>query len=136
MHTLRNNQSGLTIIELVITITVGAILVLSSTIIINNMIRANGRARDLAVATAAAENKAEELRSVGYVGLSNGTFNFDTEIQDVLGSSATASYVISDEPVAAGGLKRINISISYNDFINNRTLTYETLIGELGVAQY
>lgn len=133
---IQNSNSGFTTVELVVGIIVGAILVLSVSVVLVNLSRTNARARDLAVANAAIENKAESLRSQGFLALSalgDGTYNWDaSEIPDDL-TQSSGTYTIDStlEP----GLLQIQLELTYNDQGPLRTLEYSTYITELGVGQ-
>lgn len=133
---LVRNSKGFTTVELVVGIIVGAILVMSVSVVLVNLSRTNARARDLAIANAAIENKAESLRSAGFLSLSaegDGTYSWDpTEIPDGL-NDTTATYTIDStlEP----GLIKISLALTYNDQGPLRTLEYSSYVTELGVGQ-
>lgn len=134
----RWRENGFTITELLITIVVFAILIP----VIANMIAlidgVNDRARDKAIINSLVENKAESLRSLGYIALSNGTTDFTGELPSTVGSPRSATYTVS-EPAAPNndiGLKKLVITVTYTVNGSSETLNYETRIGELGVGQY
>lgn len=111
------------------------------TAMINSLNAVNDRARDLTLANALAENKIESLRSLGFTGLVDGTYDFTSELPTELTGPTHASYSIatSDDPASANpmpNLKRVDITIYYQDLEDTRNLLYTAYIGELGVGQY
>lgn len=130
---LNGSDSGFTLVELVVTILVGAIFAISVTTLVSENAHLARRSRDLIAANAYVEGKVEELRSIGYAGLTVGTTNITNELPDELNSSKSGSLHIT-APVS--GLKQADITVSYNDQGVNRTYSYTTYIGELGVGQY
>jgi prepilin-type N-terminal cleavage/methylation domain-containing protein len=126
-------QAGFTIVELIVTIVLIGLLVPAITMTITTLNLINDRARDLASVHALAENKVESLRSVSFTGLANGTTTFTNELPASLATPRSATYTIS---AASPALKQVDVSISYNDHGQNRSISYRTYIGELGVGQY
>lgn len=125
--------SGFTITELLVTIAVFAILVPVFAGIVGMLDGLNDRARDLANINALVENKVESLRSISFVGISNGTTDFTAELPATISTPRSAQYTISSVTTA---LKQVDLTVTYNDRGTARTLTYKTYIGELGVGQY
>ncbi|MGH7928717.1 MAG: hypothetical protein ACREQV_13085, partial [Candidatus Binatia bacterium] len=66
------------------TIAVFALLLPAITGIIVTLNTVNDRAREQAIVHSLAETKAEELRSIGFEGISNGTTDFSSELPDML----------------------------------------------------
>jgi prepilin-type N-terminal cleavage/methylation domain-containing protein len=132
-NVLKASNSGFTLVELVVTIAVGAIFAISVTTLVSENAHLARRSRDLIAANSYVEGKVEELRSIGYAGLSLGTTDITAELPSELNSSKTGSLQIS---IPVNGLKQADITIQYNDQSVNRTYSYTTYIGELGVGQY
>ena len=126
------NSRGFSIVELVVAISVLGIFVIGLTTVLSNLQILNNRAKDLSVANGLAEKKIEALRSADYVALSNDTVDFVDELPDTLGSPRTAVYVVS---TVNASLKKVAVTITYNESGNQRTIDYATFIGELGVGQ-
>ncbi len=130
---LRKEQSGFTLVELLVTIIVGAIFAGSANLIIVQHTHLGQRGRDLVLANAYVESKVEELRSIGFSGLNNGTSNITGELPDDLKAPHSGSLAITSQSTA---IKKVVISLTYNDQGANRNYSYTTYIGELGVGQY
>ena len=128
---MKDDRDGFTIIELLVSIGLFAIIVPTLSIGIRNLIILNNRARDIALASLIAENKAELLRSAGYNSITTGTTDFSGELPAELGSPKSASYTVTEN----NGLKNVTISISYKDYSKTTSRTYQTVVGELGVTQ-
>jgi len=116
---------------------VGAILISSAILLYTSGERLSQRHRDIVVANSFIEKKVEALRSAGYLSLSDGTTDITSELPSELMSPRSGSLQIAPASIGATtGLKKIDITLTYNDQGTSRTYTYTTYIGELGVAQY
>lgn len=132
MFKLSKDVGGFTIIELLISIGIFAIVIPALAVGINNLTVLNNRARDLALANLIAENKAEQLRNSGYNSLPTGTVSFTSELPPELASPKNGSFSITNP---SAGLAEITINISYKDYGQTRNLQYKTVVSELGVGQ-
>lgn len=128
-----STESGFTIVELLITLIVGAILVTGLHSIVTSQTYITERSRDLVIANYFVEAKVESLRSLGYSGLLNGTTDIASELPVELNNPRTANLIVSAHTAA---IKKIVINLSYNEQGTQRSHSYTTLIGELGVGQY
>ncbi len=129
-----SRQDGFTLVELLMTVVVSVILIGSLSVVVNNNAFLAKKGRNLTVANSYAENKIEEIRSKGFLSLENGVANITTDMPTELPSPRSGSIEVSDTAVT--GLKQITLNITYNDVGTQKTHTYKTYIGELGVAQY
>lgn len=120
-------------VELLITLIVGAILILSLHTIVASHIYLTGRSRHLVVANAFAERKIEALRSAGYLRTDLGSTSITAELPSELKSPRSATL---DVTAYSSAIKKVHLTISYNEQGTVRTQTYTTYIGELGVGQY
>lgn len=120
-------------VELLIAMIVGGILILALNNIVSSHVYLSQRGRDLSVANAYAEQKIEALRSTGFLGLSDGTTDLTAELPDELKTPRSASLAVSSYTSA---IKRIHLTLTYNEQGTARTQTYTTYVGELGVGQY
>ncbi len=125
-------DEGFTVVELIVTIVVCAILVIAVNSVVVSHVFIVQKGRDAAISNAFSEAKIESLRSGGYLSLNNGTVNITSELPDELSAPRSANLAISDH---SPGMKQINLVITYNEQGTARTSTYQTLIGELGAGQ-
>ena len=130
---LSSDQSGFTLVELLVTVLVSVVLIGGLSIIVNNNVFLTERGRDMVISNSYAENKIEELRSQGYLALTNGTTDVTSELPDELNTPRSASVIVTD---VSTGLKLVNLTITYNEQGRSITQDYKTYIGELGVGQY
>lgn len=124
--------SGFTIIEILVSLAVFALAVPAISISIRNLIVLNNRARDLALINIIVSNKAEQVRSAGFNSLSAGTVDFSNELSSEISSPKTASYTVT---IPSSGQADVVLDISYRDYNKTRSLTYKTVVSELGVGQ-
>ena len=128
-----NVPRGFTIVELIIGTIVGAIIVGGVSLIVVNQVHLSQRSRDLVIANAYVEHKVESLRSIGFLGLTDGSSDITTELPTELNPPRSATLQISSLSEA---IKKVDISLTYNDQGVPRTYSYTTYVGELGVGQY
>src|SRR3989338_8812127 len=122
---IHKEQSGLTVVELIVAIVVGAIFAGSANLIIVQHTHLAQRGRDLSLANAYVESKVEEIRSIGFSGLSNGTVDITNELPSDLKAPHTASIAITNQSTA---VKKVVISLTYNDQGANRNYSYTTYV--------
>ncbi len=131
---MKRTQKGFTVVELVVAIVIAGIIIPSVGIALVNLTVINHGARDLTLASMAAQNKAESLRSKGYNSLGPGTQSFTSELSSTISGPKTASYTISNDTPSTG-IKQIDINITYTEYKSSKSLTYRTYVSELGVGQ-
>lgn len=129
----KNNQQGFTLVEVLTTILVAGILIGGFTTLLTNYSYMSQRGRDLTVANSYAENKIEESRSKGYVALNIGSTNISSELPSELSSPKSGTLNITSPQ---SGIKKLELTITYNEQGKSKTHTYTSLLGELGVGQY
>lgn len=127
------SDSGFTVVELLVAIIVSAIVIGTINLALVNLIHVGKRNRDLVLVNAYVEGKVEALRSAGFKSLTNGTTDISSELPTGLTPPRSGTMVVSSVDVST---EKIDISVTYNDQGANRTYSYTTYIGELGVGQY
>lgn len=128
-----SSENGFTLVELLVSILVAAILISSTSVAITNNSKLAQKGRDVTVANSFAENKIESLRSAGYLAVPIGTSNVTNELPSELKEPRSASLDVTQDSIST---KKAELTITYNDQGQSRTYIYTTLIGELGVGQY
>lgn len=128
-----HGQAGFTIVELIVTIIVSAIIIGVVNLALVNQTHIGQRNRDLVAANSYVEAKVESLRSAGFKALAIGNTDITSELPAELSAPRSATLTVSTVDDAT---KKIDISVTYNDQGTSRTYQYSTYIGELGVGQY
>lgn len=128
---MKGNQKGFTVVEMLITLALFAILIPTLTLGVSTLTQLNNRARDLTLISIIAENKIESLRSIGYNSITIGTTTFTAELPAELASPKTATYIVTQ----GVGIKTINVTVSYSDYKKIKTVTYKSIVSETGVGQ-
>lgn len=126
------NVSGFSLVELILSITVGVLFITSLTQIVNNYVSLGQKSRNVVLANSYVEGKIESLRNIGYNGLNIGTTDLSGELPVQLPTPRSASMTLTS---LSGGLKQADISVSYNDKGKTQTYSYTAYIGELSVVQ-
>jgi len=130
---VRKNQSGFTLVELVITVAVLGIVLTSVISLFVNIQQAQTHTRYLETATYAAQTEIESLRTINYNNLTPGsTINFTSSLPSSLPSGSTGTVTVS-EPL--DGLRRVDVSVTYTYKGKTRTVSLSSLIGVLGITQ-
>lgn len=131
MKGLRTSD-GFTLVELLVAIAVGAIVTAVLSQVVTSYVHVAQRGRYLNLANSYVESKVETLRNTGYNSLNAGTTSLTSELPTQLPLSRNASMTVG---APSGGLKQVDITISYNDQGQNVSYGYTTYLGELGVGQ-
>jgi prepilin-type N-terminal cleavage/methylation domain-containing protein len=132
MSKMRLAESGFTLVEMLVTIAVAAIVTLSLNQVTANYVHINQRGRYLSLANSYAESKIEKLRNQGFNALATGTTNLTSELSAQLPPSRSASMTVTSP---SAGIKQVDLSVSYKDQGQTQTYSYTTYVGELGVGQ-
>ncbi|HVC36353.1 MAG TPA: prepilin-type N-terminal cleavage/methylation domain-containing protein [Candidatus Dormibacteraeota bacterium] len=132
MINLRKSVSGFTIVELLVSIAVGAIVIASLNQLVSGYLHVSQRGRYLSLANSYVEGKVEALRNIGYNSLVAGSYSLTSQLPSQLPPSRSGTMQIT---APATGLKQIDITLSYQDQGLTNSYSYTTYIGELGVGQ-
>lgn len=134
MKTTANNQSGLTLTELVIATAVMGMLIIAIANTFITIIGIQRQSRNLALATEVTESKLESLRNDTYndIAVSPPDIDFESELPDELGSPRSASvHVTEPRP----DVKRLDAVVSWKEGKVTRTVKLSTLVSKLGINQ-
>jgi prepilin-type N-terminal cleavage/methylation domain-containing protein len=130
---MRNNQSGFTLVELLVTIIVIGIVFAGLSNIFIGIQRAQVQTSYLESATRAAQRQVESLRNSNYNNLIAGqNIDFTSTLPDTLPTGSTGNVQVT-EPSA--DLKRIDVTVTYTYSGNTRNVTLSSLIGVIGIVQ-
>lgn len=125
-------ERGFTLVELLVSIAVGAIIIISLSTVVTTFVHTSKKGRYLNFANSYVEAKVESLRNAGYNSLPLGTTSLTSELTTQLPPSRSATMVVSS-PIT--GIKQVDIAVSYKDNGTTNSYSYTTYIGELGVGQ-
>ena len=128
----RLNPRGFTIVELLVTIALSGIVIGSLSQVVTGYLHLSQRGRYLNLANSYAEAKVETLRNQGYDSLNTGTTNLSSELPSQLPPTRSASMVVTSP---SGGIKQVDLTVTFTDQGQSNSYGYTTYIGELGVGQ-
>lgn len=123
---------GFTIVEILVVIAVAGVMIVSLNSVVTGYLHVAQRGRYLSLANSYVEAKVEALRNTGYNSLSLGSSSLTSGLPSQLPPSRSGSMVVTSP---SGGLKQVDITVSYNDQGQSNSYAYTTYIGELGVGQ-
>jgi prepilin-type N-terminal cleavage/methylation domain-containing protein len=132
MKKLTESQAGFTLVELLVSIVVAAVVTASLTQVVTSYVHMSQRGRYLNIANAYVEAKVEAIRNLGYNGLNSGTTDLATDLPTQLPRIRSGSMTVT---TPYSGIKKVDISVTYNDQGQNNSYNYTTYVGELGVGQ-
>ena len=125
--------SGFTIIELIVTIVITGLVTLAITSLFISTEKSQYSAMLLESATRAGEQQVEALRNNNYTTLEPGqTIDFTNDLPEILPTPRTGTVSVS-QPV--DGLRRVDVSITYNDRGETKDVVLSSLIGQIGIGQ-
>lgn len=129
----RKNESGFTLVELIVAIVVIGLLVVGVTSLYITIETTQRKTRLLETATRAGEKKIEELRNNHYNTLENdSTIDFTSELPSTLPEPRSGTIEVS-EPTP--GVKRVDLNITYKDGVGAKQVELTSMIGILGLGQ-
>lgn len=132
MKTNSSDSDGFTIVEILVSIAVAGVVIVSLSQVVTTYVHLAQRGRYLNLANSFVEAKIESLRNRGFNSLTPGTTNLLSELTVQLPPARSASMIVGNP---SGGLKRVDITVSFPDQGQMRTYSYTTYIGEIGVGQ-
>jgi prepilin-type N-terminal cleavage/methylation domain-containing protein len=127
-----NKQAGFTLVEILVSLAVAGIVIMSLNQVVTTYVHLSQRGRYLNLANSYIEARVEALRNTGYNSLATGTTSLTSSLPAQLPPSRSAWMTVT---TPSGGIKQIDLTISYKDQGQNNTYRYTTYIGELGVGQ-
>lgn len=126
-------NAGFTIIELIVTILVFGFIAAGLAEVFLGVTNVQRNAGYLQSATTAAQTEVESLRNNNYDQLSNGqNINFTSQLPSKLPSPRSGTVVIST-PMT--GVKRVDVTITYNQDGHTQSVELSSLIGIIGISQ-
>jgi type II secretory pathway pseudopilin PulG len=126
------SQSGFTLVELVITATYVAAATAAIVGIFIVIGKLSKQSRNLAVATALAEQEVEKWRNSPYTAIPIGTpaDDFSSSLPANFGSPKSALANITESPT---GIKNVDVVVTYYDDNRPKKIELTTLIGQRGI---
>jgi prepilin-type N-terminal cleavage/methylation domain-containing protein len=130
---IKGNESGFTLIELLVTITIAALVFGGIVNVYIGIETAQRKTYHMELATRAGEQQIESLRNNLYTNLVPGeNIDFTASLPAALPSPKTGTVAVSEPST---GLRRVDLTITYDDGSGAKTIKQSSLIGILGIAQ-
>jgi prepilin-type N-terminal cleavage/methylation domain-containing protein len=129
----RQGQAGFTLLELIITASVAAIIVI---VVIEGFIsveQINRNARNLTIATQLAQQQMEQVRNTPYNNIATGTSDISSILSPYpsLENPRTATQTVT--VLDASGLKQVDIAISYTIYRRTKHVQVSTQVASVGI---
>lgn len=130
---MTTERAGFTIVELVITIVFFGVATIGITQMYLSIQRVQEQTAWLQSASHTAQTEVEGLRNNNYNALTAGqNIDFSSQLPATLPKPRSGTVVVS-EPQS--GLKRVDVTIVYNDHGKQHQVKLTSLIGVIGIAQ-
>lgn len=130
---MQSSSRGFTIVELLVTVVVSSLIFLAVSSLFITIAGAQRGTRLLEAASRAGEQQIESLRNENYGSLEpDSTIVFTDQLPDILPEPRSGTAAISQPNE---GVRRVDISITYKDGDQNKTVKLSSLIGQIGIAQ-
>lgn len=132
-HTQKlNNEDGFTLVELIVTATLVSVASMAIIGIFTTIGIINRQSRNMAVATAIAEQKIEIYRDAGYEAIPTGSpaEDFSNKLPANFGAPKSA---VANVTTVSPGLKRVDILINYTESGSPKKVQTTTLMTERGI---
>jgi prepilin-type N-terminal cleavage/methylation domain-containing protein len=124
-------ESGFTLVELIVTATLVAIFVVAVIQMFISIDNINRQSRNLALATQLAQRHMESYRNTGYASIPvSPVDDFTSQMPSNLASPRSATATITE---VNDGLKRVDIAIYYNEGSKRKNVNISTLIAAQGI---
>lgn len=131
--THHQQESGFTLVELLVTIVVLGIVIASMAGLYWTMQVTQVQSQHLDMANRAARTEIENLRNNGYNALTPGsTIDFTSSLPTNLPKDKNGTVAVS-QPV--DDLRRVDVTITYTDFGKHQKITLSSNIGIIGIGQ-
>ena len=131
MTQLKDN-SGFTIIELIISIVVFGFVAAGLAEVFTSVTDVQRNANYLQLATTAAQTEVESLRNNNYDQLPNGTISFTSQLPSNLPQPSSGTVIISS-PLT--DIKRVDVTVSYNQDGLTENIELSSFIGIIGISE-
>lgn len=128
---IMKDQSGFTLIELILTGTILASAVVTMVSLFISVEALNHRARNLTLATQIMQQQMESYRNTGYGSLPVGSNDFSAALPSSLTAPRSGTANITE--VDPAGLKQIDVTINYTESGKTKTVESSTLVAIRGI---
>jgi type II secretory pathway pseudopilin PulG len=129
----RIHEQGFTVVELILAVVAFAFIAAGLAQIFLGIIGLQRQAAYMETATRAAQTEVESLRNNNYSQLTAGqTIDFSSQLPSFLPSPRSGNVTIT-EPTA--GIKRVDVTVSYQENGRTRNVELSSLIGVIGISQ-
>lgn len=129
---MNRNDSGFTLVELLVSITLIGIVVTAVTTLFTSIQSVQRRTAYMETATREAQRQMESLRNNNYNNLTAGqTIDFSNDLPDTLQNPSGTVTVSEPDP----GLKRVDIQVVYYEGDQQQQVNLSSLVGILGITQ-
>lgn len=126
-------QGGFTLIELIVAISLMGLIIVGLTNLYITVETLQRKSYHLELASRAGEKQIESLRNSQYGALvPESTMDFTDDLPDELPEPTSGTVYVSEPEL---GLRRVDVTISYKDGGDTKTVKQSSFIGIIGIGQ-
>ncbi len=126
MRRLRNNNSGFTLMEVLVAMLILSVGLLGTAALITGIINSNKLSNRISAATVLAQDKMEEIRGVGYDDAEDEDGTEDYNIIPNYPLYKRITDVVAGDPAA--GMKKITVTVYWDS--DNHSVVLQTIIAQ------
>ena len=126
MRRLRNNNSGFTLMEVLVAMLILSVGLLGTAALITGIINSNKLSNRISAATVLAQDKMEEIRGVGYDDAEDDDGAEDYNIIPNYPLYKRITDVVAGDPAA--GMKKITVTVYWDS--DNHSVVLQTIIAQ------
>jgi type II secretory pathway pseudopilin PulG len=130
---MKHRQAGFTMLELVITASVAATIILVVIEGFTDIGKLNRTARNITIATQIAQQEMEKVRNTPYSNIATGTTDISSQLTPYPSLEAPRSATKTVTVIDANGLKKVDIAISYTIYHRTKQVQLSTEISNIGI---
>jgi Tfp pilus assembly protein PilV len=128
-------QAGLTMIELIVTATVAAIIIVAVIAGVTEIEKLNRNARAQTIAVQLVQQELEKVRNTPYANISTGTSDLVSQLAAYPNLESPRSFTKTVTIVDAGGMKQVDFALSYTIYHRSKQVQLTTQISHIGINQ-
>jgi len=127
MRRLRNNNSGFTLMEVLVAMLILSVGLLGMAALITGIINSNKLSNRISTATVLAQDKMEEVRRVGYSGMPASNTTTTENYNTITNYSLYKRVTLTEVANPAAGMKKITVTVYWD---TNKSVVLQTILAQ------
>jgi prepilin-type N-terminal cleavage/methylation domain-containing protein len=129
----RTSQAGFTMVELVITATVAAIIILTVIDGFTSIEQLNRTARAETIGTQVVQQEMEKVRNTPYANIATGATDLSSQLSAYGSLGTPRTFTKTVTVIDANGLKQVDFALSYTIYHRTKKIQLSTEVANIGI---